>query len=86
MYRIPSDNRAKYCKSFLRSGRKQRGLLSLVLFSIAQEYYSVKENKYEKLKWWRLEKKQNCQFSETMIEYVENPMESTNKLLKLLRG
>lgn len=50
MYRIPSDTRAKYWKSFLRLGKKQRGVLPLFLFSIAQEYYSVKENKYEKLK------------------------------------
>ena len=70
----------------LKSGTKQGCPLSLLLFNIVLEVLAmaIKEEKYIKVIHFGKEEVKPSLFADDMILYIENPKDSTRKLLEVL--
>ena len=74
-------------KSFpLRSGRKQGCLLSPLLFNIILEVLATVIRQEKEIKGIKIAKEEVklSLFADDMIVYIENPMDSTKKILDLI--
>ena len=70
----------------LRSGTRQRCPLSPFLFSIVLEVLATAIRQEQEIKGIQIAKEETklSLFAEDVIEYVENPIDSTKKLLDLI--
>ena len=79
-------NRQKPKSSPLRSGTRQGCLLSPLLFNIVLEATAIKQEKEIKGIQITKDELKLSLFADDMIVYIENPIDSTKKVLDLVSG